>query len=214
MESSPTEKPAKRKKNSLSAFFRNAWLAVRSTTQCRHQGNKVSPLQPASDTDSADSQCAPSSLKPTAHRHLADPQPDPSGPEPTTLQDQTDPLPGSSSITPTNCDPNPADPESAEENQKIEKKKKHICAFFKRAWQAVKHATKQSKKHKVAALYPQPDTYSADPQLDLSVLESMALRDPTILDSGALQDLIDPEDPQPGSSDPDRDPDASRGNLL
>ncbi|XP_026115512.1 serine/threonine-protein kinase pim-2-like [Carassius auratus] len=213
MESSPTEKPAKHKKNSLCVFFRNTWLAVRSTTQCRHQGNKVSPLQPVSDTDSADSQCAPSGLEPTAHRHLADPQPEPSVPEPTTLQDQTDPLPGSSSITPTNCDPNPA-----EENPKIEKKKKHICAFFKRAWRAVKHATKRSKKHKVAPLYPQPDTCSADPQLDLSVLESMALRDsvdpqtdPTILDSGALQDLTDPpEDPQPGSSDPDRDPDASK----
>uniref|UniRef100_A0A8C2DLE7 non-specific serine/threonine protein kinase n=2 Tax=Cyprinus carpio TaxID=7962 RepID=A0A8C2DLE7_CYPCA len=258
MESSPTEIPAKRKKNSLCAFFRNTWLAVKSTNQCRRQGSKVAPLQPVSDTDSADSQCAPPSLQPTARWHLADPQPDlsvleatalqdPVDPQPdlsfleaTALQDQTDPLPGSSSVTPTNCDPNPADSEPAEENQKNRKKKKHICAFFKRTWQAVKHATKRSKKHRVAPLYPQPDTYSAEPQPDLSVLESTALQDPvdpqsdlsvlestalqdpvdpqpdpTILNSGALQDLTDPpEDPQPGSSDPNRDPDASKKTAV
>uniref|UniRef100_A0A8C1Q157 non-specific serine/threonine protein kinase n=1 Tax=Cyprinus carpio TaxID=7962 RepID=A0A8C1Q157_CYPCA len=222
MESSPTEIPAKRKKNSLCAFFRNTWLAVKSTNQCRRQGSKVAPLQPVSDTDSADSQCAPPSLQPTARWHLADPQPDLSVLEATALQDQTDPLPGSSSVTPTNCDPNPADSEPAEENQKNRKKKKHIYAFFKRTWQAVKHATKRSKKHRVAPLYPQPDTYSAEPQPDLSVLESTALQDPvdpqpdpTILNSGALQDLMDPpEDPQPGSSDPNRDPDASKMTAV
>ncbi|XP_042568572.1 aurora kinase A-like isoform X3 [Cyprinus carpio] len=200
MESSPTEIPAKRKKNSLCAFFRNTWLAVKSTNQCRRQGSKVAPLQPVSDTDSADSQCAPPSLQPTARWHLADPQPDLSVLEATALQDQTDPLPGSSSVTPTNCDPNPADSEPAEENQKNRKKKKHIYAFFKRTWQAVKHATKRSKKHRVAPLYPQPDTYSAEPQPDLSVLESTALQDPvdphpdlSVLESTALQEPVDPQ---------------------
>ncbi|XP_016423912.1 serine/threonine-protein kinase pim-2-like [Sinocyclocheilus rhinocerous] len=115
MENSPTEKPVKRKKNSLCAFFRNTWLAVKSTNQCRRKGNKVVPLQPVSDTDSADSQCGPSGLESTALWHLVDPQPDPSGLEPTTLQDQTDLLPGPSSVTLTNWDPNPADPEPAEE---------------------------------------------------------------------------------------------------
>ncbi|XP_016369144.1 serine/threonine-protein kinase pim-2-like [Sinocyclocheilus rhinocerous] len=235
MENSATEKPSKHK-NSLCAFFKKTWHAVKSTNQCRRQGSKVALHQPVSDTDSADPQCGPYGLEPAAHWHLADLQPGPSGLEPTTLQDQTDPPPRPSSVTPMNCDEKPADPEPAEENQ-TNTKKKHICAFFKRTWRAVKRAATQRKKHnKVAPLCPQPDTDSADHQPDPNVFELMALQDltdhqpdPTVFELMALQDLTDhqpypnvleltalqdpadpPEDPQSGSSDPDRDPDASK----
>ncbi|KAK2885902.1 hypothetical protein Q8A67_016739 [Cirrhinus molitorella] len=210
MENSPTEKPAKRKKNSLCAFFRSTWLAVKSANQCRRRGNKVAPLQPVSDTDSADPQCGPSGLESTAPWHVADPQPDPSSLEPTTIQDQTDPPPDPFSVTSTNCDENPSDPELAEVNQTNKKKKKqHICGFFRRTWRAVKCATTQRKKHnKVAPLYPQPNPDPADSQLDQSILEPTALQnpgdfqpDPNILEPMALQDLADPQ-PDPDVLEP------------
>uniref|UniRef100_A0A8C2D6M6 non-specific serine/threonine protein kinase n=1 Tax=Cyprinus carpio TaxID=7962 RepID=A0A8C2D6M6_CYPCA len=226
MENSPTEKPSKHK-NRICAFFKKAWHAMKSSDQCRHRGNSVAPYQPVSDTDSADPQCGPSGLEPAAHWHLADPQPGPSGLEPTTLQDQTDPLPHPSSITPMDCDEKPADPEPAEENQTNTKKKKHICAFFKRTLCAVKRAATQRKKHnKVSPLCPQLDTDSVDYQLNPNVLEPTTLQDladhqlnPNVLEPMALQDLTDhqlnpPEDPQSGSSDPDQDPDASKMTAV
>ncbi|KAL1249609.1 hypothetical protein QQF64_020614 [Cirrhinus molitorella] len=194
MENSPTEKPAKRKKTSLCAFFRKTWQTVKSACQCRRRGNKVAPLQPVSDTDSSDPQCGPSGLEPSVCGHLADPQPDPS-----CLHDNTDPPLGLSSVTPTNCDEKPADPEPAEENQTNtkKKKKKHICGFFRRTWRAVKRAATRRKKHnKVVLLCPQPDTDDDQP-------------DPCI------PDLIDPQpdptdrpkDPKPDSSDSDHESD-------
>ncbi|RXN28274.1 serine threonine- kinase pim-2-like protein [Labeo rohita] len=184
MENSPAEKPAKGKKNSLCAFFRKTWLAVKTANQCRRRGNKVAPLQPVSDMDVADPQCGPSGLEPTAPSLVADPQPGPSSLEPTSVQDHAEPQPGPSSVTPTNCDENLADPEPAEENQtnKKKKKKKHIRGFFRRTWRAVKRAATQCKKHnKVAPLCPQPNTDPGDP-----------LPDPNVLESTALQDLADP----------------------
>ncbi|XP_026054898.1 cyclin-dependent kinase 12-like isoform X2 [Carassius auratus] len=198
MENNPTEKASKHK-NRFCAFFKKTWRAVKSGDKCRRGGNSVVPHQSVSDTDSADPQCGLSGLKPAAHWHLADPQPGPSGLEPTALQEQTDPPPRPSSVTPVNCDEEPADPEPAEENQANKKKKKHICAFFKRAWRAVKRAATQQKKHnKVAPLCPQLDTDSADYQPDPNIIESTALQDltdlqpdPNIIESTALQDLAD-----------------------
>ncbi|XP_026054896.1 serine/threonine-protein kinase pim-2-like isoform X2 [Carassius auratus] len=240
MENNPTEKASKHK-NRFCAFFKKTWRAVKSGDKCRRGGNSVVPHQSVSDTDSADPQCGPSGLEPAAHWHLADPQPGPSGLEPTALQEQSDPPPRPSSVTPVNCDEEPADPEPAEENQTNKKKKKHICAFFKRAWQAVKRAATQQKKHnKVAPLCPQLDTDSADYQPDPNVIESTALQDltdlqpdPNIIESTALQDLTDlqldpniiestalqepadpPEDPQSGSSEPDQDPDVSERTAV
>lgn len=88
-------KQAESKKNSLCAFLRKL-LAFKSDNQCQHRSNRVAPLQPVCDTDSAD------------------PQPGPSGLQPTALQDQTDSQPGRSSVKPTSCDANPDDPEAAE----------------------------------------------------------------------------------------------------
>ncbi|XP_052450256.1 uncharacterized protein LOC128011650 [Carassius gibelio] len=198
MENNPTEKASKHK-NRFCAFFKKTWRAVKSGDKCRRGGNSVVPHQSVSDTDSADPQCGPSGLEPAAHWHLADPQPGPSGLEPTALQEQSDPPPRPSSVTPVNCDEEPADPEPAEENQANKKKKKHICAFFKRAWRAVKRAATQQKKHnKVAPLCPQLDTDSADYQPDPNTIESTALQDltdlqldPNIIESTALQDLND-----------------------
>ncbi len=69
----------------------------------------MAPLQPVSDTDSADPQCGPSGLEPATRWYLADPQPGSSGLEPTTLHDQIDPPPHPFSVTPMNCDEKPAE---------------------------------------------------------------------------------------------------------
>uniref|UniRef100_A0A8C2H7A4 non-specific serine/threonine protein kinase n=1 Tax=Cyprinus carpio TaxID=7962 RepID=A0A8C2H7A4_CYPCA len=104
MENSPTEQTAKHKMDSLFAFFKKTWLSVKSAIQCRHQGNKVTPHQPVSDTDSADPPEDPQSGS-------SDPDQDPDASKMTAvvapsglvsagLQDPADPLPGPSTLDP------------------------------------------------------------------------------------------------------------------
>uniref|UniRef100_A0A8C1VJJ5 non-specific serine/threonine protein kinase n=1 Tax=Cyprinus carpio TaxID=7962 RepID=A0A8C1VJJ5_CYPCA len=104
MENSPTEQTAKHKMDSLCAFFKKTWLSVKSAIQCRHQGNKVTPHQPVSDTDSADPPEDPQSgssdpdQDPDASKMTAVVAP--SGLVPAGLQDPADPLPGPSTLDP------------------------------------------------------------------------------------------------------------------
>ncbi|XP_068069874.2 uncharacterized protein [Danio rerio] len=55
-----------RKKKSLCEFFKKKWLALQKANQCRRRGNKVSLLQPPSDTEPVGPQPGPSNLKTTS----------------------------------------------------------------------------------------------------------------------------------------------------
>ncbi|XP_056623079.1 basic proline-rich protein-like isoform X1 [Triplophysa dalaica] len=131
-----------------------------------------------------------------------DPQPASVDPQPARIDPQparVDPQPARIDPQPARIDPQPAPDDPAEDRPEWKKKKKGVCARFKKGWQAMKHSC--TPNNKVVPLPTQPDldpSYPVDPQ--------PARVDPQPASVDPQPASLDPQpasvDPQPASVDP------------